>query len=477
MAASPFRRLHPITPVLRGWKWLAAAVAIGAQNAFRDADITQLGLIALIVAVVGALAGLASWWFTRYGIEDGDLRIDSGVFVRRSRRVHLERLQAVDVVRPLAARVFGVSELRLEVAGGSSAEAPLAYLPAEEARALRAELLARAAGLDAATPEAPERPLHEVPFERLFVSTLLRWPVLIGQLSTIVVVGGATWTRTWVVAGAMVPIWIGLVTELYRQLVGNFGFSVAESPDGVRLRKGLLDTRSQTVPPGRVQGVAIHRPWLWRGHWVTVYVDVAGYGRDNPAETHSSSTLLPVAPPDVAARVLADVLPGVDVESVRLHSAPRAARWLRWWGAKALAYGHDEKVFVTRHGWLHRVFTVVPHAKTQSVRVTQGPLQRRLRLATVHVDSPPGPVKAVAFHRDSQEARRIADEQAERARTARRLDRPERWMQQLLPTAEDNASGPRDTSGDERKGQRLVDALEQPAEAAEAGGGQELARD
>jgi putative membrane protein len=463
LVSGSFRRLHPITPLLRGWKWLAAAVVVGGQDALRNPDIGRLGLIALVVAGLGVLAGLGSWWFTRYGIDGGDLRIDSGVLVRRSRRVRLERLQAVDVVRPLAARVFGVSELRLEVAGGESAEAPLAYLAADDAQALRAELLARAAGLDATTPEAPERPLHEVPFERLLVSTLLRWPVLIGLLSSIVVLGSAPLTHQWFIVGVMVPVWIGLAVELYRQLVGNFGFTVAESPDGVRLRKGLLDIRSQTVPPGRVQGVAIHRPWLWRGHWVTVLVDVAGYGRDNPMESHSASTLLPVAPPDVAVRVLADVLPGVDIESVPLQPAHRNARWLRWWGAKALAYGYDDKVFVTRHGWLHRVLTVVPHAKTQSVRLAQGPLQRKFGLATVHVDSPPGPVEAVAYHRAALEARRIADEQAERARTARRLDRPELWMRPVVPVHE-------------HAGERLVDALEQPAEATEPARGEQLPR-
>src|SRR5215207_11252396 len=91
-----FRRLHPITPLLRGWKWLAAAVVLGGQDALRNPDVSRVGFMALIVAGLGVLAGLASWWFTAYGIDGGDLRIDSGVFVRRSRRVRLERLQAVD---------------------------------------------------------------------------------------------------------------------------------------------------------------------------------------------------------------------------------------------------------------------------------------------------------------------------------------------------------------------------------------------
>ncbi len=457
---SQLRRLHPITPLLRGWKWLAVGAVIASQNAIREVRFAELLAILFAVAVIGAIGGLLSWWFTRYGIDGGDLRIDSGVLVRRSRRVHLDRLQAVDVVRPLAARIFGVSELRLEVAGGSEAEAPLAYVSATEAQALRAELLARAAGLDAATPEAPERPLHEVPFPRLLVSTFLTWPIIMGFLASFLLLGTSLVTNQWVVFGALLPLWLGLGGELYRQLVVSFGFTVAESPDGVRIRKGLLDTHSQTVPPGRVQGVSIRRPWLWRGRWVRVFVDVAGYGKDDPIQNRTSSTLLPVAPYEVARLVLADVLPGVDIDAVPLQSAPRPSRWLRWKGASALAYGFDDKVFVTRQGWLHRVLTVVPHAKTQSVRVTQGPVQRRLGLASVHVDSPPGPVNAKALHRDAAEARVIADAQAARARTARRLEAPERWMAPVSVPADSGKT--REDVGDEP-----LAALDEPAQPTE----------
>ena len=74
---------------------------------------------------------------------------------------------------------------------------------------------------------------------------------------------------------------------------------------------------------------------------------------------------------------------------------------------------------MTSAGWLTRVWSVVPHGKTQSVRIRQGPWQRRLRLATVHIDSPPGRVQATALHRDVGEARRIMSGQLERARSAR----------------------------------------------------------
>jgi putative membrane protein len=46
----------------------------------------------------------------------------------------------------------------------------------------------------------------------------------------------------------------------------------------------------------------------------------------------------------------------------------------------------------------------------------------------VAVDTTPGPVDAVIRHRPELEAREILEAQARRARLARRVDVPERWM-------------------------------------------------
>ncbi len=424
-----FRRLHPLTPLLKGWGWLAAAVAFGSQNAIASGDPRRFAIIIPIVAVVGFGFGLASWWFTRYGFDGDDLRIDSGIFQRRSRRVRMDRLQAVDIVRPLAGRLLGLSELRMEVAGGGEAEAPLAYLSVDDAVRLRAELLARSAGISADAPEAPERPVHEVPLDRLIGSTVLSGAFIFG-VAVFVAIGAIVVSGSGEIViagmGGLIPGLLGIGAALWYQLGRNFAFTLADSPDGFRIRKGLLDTRAQTVPPGRIQAVAVRQPFLWRfKDWVRVDVNVAGYAGSSGAET---STLLPVATYQDAINVLRQVLPGADPAGVPLRPAPKRAAWLRPIGWSRLAYGADERVIVAREGVLYRTLTIVPHSKTQSVRLTQGPIQRRLKLATVSVDTTPGPVDAVIRHRPELEAREILEAQAQRARLARRVDVPERWM-------------------------------------------------
>jgi putative membrane protein len=63
---------------------------------------------------------------------------------------------------------------------------------------------------------------------------------------------------------------------------------------------------------------------------------------------------------------------------------------------------------------------VVPLAKVQGFRWRQGPLQRRLRLATLHLDTAGRDIHAVALHRDADEARRVLEELTAVARTRRR---------------------------------------------------------
>jgi putative membrane protein len=62
------------------------------------------------------------------------------------------------------------------------------------------------------------------------------------------------------------------------------------------------------------------------------------------------------------------------------------------------------------------------------VGLEQGPLQRRLAVASFVVHSTPGPVSPRVPHLASAVAGRLMDEQATRARTARAAAGPELWL-------------------------------------------------
>ncbi|MFC8372726.1 PH domain-containing protein [Streptomyces sp. NPDC057239] len=425
------RRLHPVTPLRRAW----APVAVLIGWALHDPDQAQrqltrlttttllIGLAVLIPAA--ALYGFLTWWFTHFAVTGSELRIRTGLLFRRTAHIRLERIQAIDVTQPLLARVAGVAKLKLDVIGTDKKD-ELAFLGADEARALRAELLARAAGFAPETAhevgEAPSREMLRVPPGVLAVSLLLTGATW-GWLLVAAVVVPLLWTAThslWTVLAAAVPLLGAAGASSVGRFVAEYDWTLGESPDGLRIDHGLLDRAHETVPPGRVQTVRLVEPLLWRRRgWVRVELDVAG---------SSNSLLLPVAPRELAESVVARVLPGVSVPPREaLSRPPRRARWCvpLWWRGYGLAV--TGAVFAARHGLLRRSLSLVPHAKVQSVRLVQGPWQRARGVADVHVDT--GANKSVTAHlRDATEAAALLHSQAERSRTGRRDARPDRWM-------------------------------------------------
>jgi putative membrane protein len=199
---------------------------------------------------------------------------------------------------------------------------------------------------------------------------------------------------------------------------------VSESAAGVQVRRGLASLTSQTIALHRVQGVVVSEPWLWRRFgWARLDVSIAGYGSPGDEEG-TSTTVLPIGPTAQAVGLARHLLRGLDPFAIPLAPAPRQARWAAPVLWRFLGWGMDERLVVGRGGLLVRRTHCVPQARAQSVTVEQGPWQRRLGLADLRVDSPPGPVRARAKHRSVPETRAALESAVRYGRAARSLARP-----------------------------------------------------
>jgi putative membrane protein len=437
----PRRRLHPLTPLLRGAKLAALAIAglswQGYQNLGTRGWFVAIGCVAVVVLI----GSLISWIVTGYHVVGRELRVYEGLIWRRTRAIPLERIQAVELVQPLLARMFGLAELRLEVVGASKTEAPLAFLRLGEATTLRERLLALARfataqpGLGAggvqtdegrprlAGPEAagPGRVLHVVANRDLVISQLLRpqwWalPLAIAAPIIFLLTGN---DLTFIAAASTATAVIGAIQAPVRVLLADWRFTVAATSEGLRIRRGLLETRSQVVPPGRIQAVEIQWPLLWRHlQWVRASMRVAGVAAEGSGGQRGG-TLVPVGTVPVAEHVVAEAVEGFRLTDVVVLPVPDRAKWLAPLRRRVLGYQLAPTTFVARDGLLTRRLAVVPYSRIQSVRIRQGPLQRLLRLASVFVDIAGGGVECAALHRDPAEAVALATELAERSRAAR----------------------------------------------------------
>lgn len=435
------RRSHPATPLVRAWLWLLAALVWAAQSVARGGEsIAVAGVVVLGAIVLGLAVGYVMWAYTYFVIDGTELRIDSGVFVKRSRRMPYERIQSIDIAQPVGARVLGLAELRIEMAGGEESRTQLQFLTLAESRRLRRTLLERTSAptddvSDTASALAGAADaVVRVPLGRLIVASVLATDFLaaiaVTCLLLLVLVTSLVATtffgRDGLVA-SIIPVGLGIAGWLYAivrmRIFEQWGFRLSHARGGVRVDRGLFNRISQSVPIGRIQGVVVEQPLLWRLFgWYRMRVDTAGYSRgQDVGDEDATSTLLPVGDLHTVRRVFSLVLPGADPIGVPTRIAPRRSAWFAPIGWRFRRVGHDDRVAVIARGWLTHRVDVVPHAKTQSVRLQQGPLQRWLRLADVVVDTTKGPVDAHAQGRDIADARALALSQLARARVARRV--------------------------------------------------------
>jgi putative membrane protein len=106
-------RPHPLTPFVRGWL-VFVAIAIGygrelitssSENQFENGGLTWILPILGIVVVLAAAGGFVAWYFTRFVIDDEELRIETGAIFKVTKSPSSGSSRSISSSHPR--RVFG----------------------------------------------------------------------------------------------------------------------------------------------------------------------------------------------------------------------------------------------------------------------------------------------------------------------------------------------------------------------------------
>lgn len=436
--ADGFHRVHRATPAIRGGISALALVAVllgqGSASALGDiatwvrhGHFAALALVPLAIGLLAALVYGASWFWWKaagYRITEEEVQFRRGLLRRSLRTARMDRIQAVDVVQPFLALIFGLTALRIETAGGQDSAIQIEYLSRSDAERLQEQIL-RHAALDegsqgSAQPPAVDgnAPTASVPsgsptgqgaeetvllpalsLRRMLGSVLIS-PVLFGCLLSCV--GLVLSMRdVWGFLLGAFTLGSGFVSQLNQV----WQFRTAQRGGTLRVSYGLTERRKQTIQLNRVHGITAWQPFLWRPlGWWKVSCSVAGYGL--PGDNEGTTTVLPVGGLDeaVATAAALGTLTEDEVRSAAhprgageaswLHS-PLSARWVSPLDHRQQAVTLVRDVLITHSGRLRpRVsFIATPHI--QELTAKQGPVQRTLGLATVRCDLVPGPVDVV----------------------------------------------------------------------------------
>ena len=412
----------PLTPILQLVNGspivLVAFFAVGLSWLFL--------LIGVIFLVVGGLGYWASWRKNFFWInEKGELEARSGIFFRRSRQLRISRLQSVDILRPPVARLLGYSSLKVEVAGSGDSRVILSYLSVGKAQELRSEILSVAKEEQAFTQSA-ERENHwqwRVPNGRLVASMVLTtstfFVIVVAVASAVIALRGSGLVALALAVGGSAASLAG-ITSL-------FNFSVGRNERGIAISHGFFTTAHYTVSPIRIQAICLVQPIAWRPFgWYQIAINVAG--TDQSGKKSGPRFLIPVVHEDALPELFRELLPSwnLETEDEWLASAT-TSRWRFPWQAARLAVSLTSDLFVVRSGALTRRLSAAPHERIQSIRITQGPWERKLGISSLYADSVPGPVRLRGRGLASSVAVHTALAELDRMFTARESQRSEQW--------------------------------------------------
>lgn len=319
------------------------------------------------------LHSLFSWLFFRFRLEEEELRIKQGIFVKKKRYIQRKKVQSVDISAGVVQRTFGLVKIKIETAGGGTVpEVSIIALTKEDAEEIRESLLygsqdsidpAEAEALDTETKQ--EKTREEITYQKKIPTRyILLAGVTSGKVGLFFSAAAAIFSQfdqfipesfyestvgyildlsLWFLVLFLFLIaiiaWAGstIVTMLQ---YGQFEITLVNKE--MIIKRGLLEKKQLTLRPERITSVRYtcnplqQMLGLWR-----IYIDSAGGGSEKES---FSTVLLPLGPRHAAEEIIHHVRPDLQMEPKLSRVPKRAARrymfrasWIAWLLAAAAA--------------------------------------------------------------------------------------------------------------------------------------------
>lgn len=327
------------------------------------------------------IIGIISWFRFTYRIEEHEIRIESGVFIKKKRYIPFERIQSLDQTEGILHRALGLVMLKVETAGGSGsreAEAVLAAITKDEANQIQGILTAVKQGESNVEDvlELPRTLIYKIKLKDLIVlaftsggigvilsavfafflqmDEIIPYQFLLTRFERLT--SNGIMFVMMIVMVVLFFVWIlAFVGTLFKY--GNF--TVVKSQDDLIITKGLIERRQITVPIKRIQSIKISQNLVRQPiGFASVYAENAGGSVENGEL--AKVILLPVVKREEVSRILGTCLPDYDL-NVSLHPAPKRAliRYLLRGWLFILPIVMVPSFFLKPWGWLS-FFIIIP---------------------------------------------------------------------------------------------------------------------
>jgi putative membrane protein len=359
------KKLHPISAVASFLKQLKELIIPfvfliflnRGESSSGNFFIDNLPFFAIIVTLIFVLAfGIIKWVRFSYWIENGELRIEYGLWIKKKRYIPFDRIQSLNSTESIIHRPFGLVKIKVETAGASDksqAEAELTAISLEDAKELQDIIYnakkQRNSGIECSpsTTEHEHEQKEEVIYQMSFKDLVLM-AITSGGIG--VVIGGAMFflsqfneiipyelvfkeLEEFVRSGVLivsVVVLLGLLLAYGLAILGtllvNANFTVRKIDTDIIITRGLLEKKQTTIPLNRIQGIRILENLIRQPlGYATVQIESAGGSVLDKDSTDIK--LLPMVKKKEIQKILATILPqyklDLDYETVPKRALKR----------------------------------------------------------------------------------------------------------------------------------------------------------
>lgn len=402
-----------------------------------------LGMIAILL-----VWGVVSWYRFSFGVTEGELRIEQGVFVRKKLYLTSDRIQVIDISAGVIQRLFGLVAVEIKTAGSTSKEAKISALTRKKAESLKAQLRRvmdenRAVESDEKEKEE-SRKRYTLSSRDLFIAATTS-----GRMGVALSLVGAGFSQidqfvsdeqiyrfiennmpqstsaSLIVLSIIAVLTISWIFSFMSTLIAYYDFEVEVRENELVISRGLFERIQLTIPFNRIQAVQIKEELMRQPFgYASLVIESAGYGESQG----NSTTLFPLIKRKEMVDFLEEVLPeyNVAIEGGNYKKPPRRSlrRYLLrmiWWSlpvililwsllpsygiyawfllAPALLLGYQQyrdagirsegHTIVLSARVLSKTTAIIKKYRMQATVLKQNPFQSRLQLRdfTIHVAS------------------------------------------------------------------------------------------
>lgn len=281
------KRLHPIAAVVNALRQLKEMiipflifVVFGSRGT--DWDLFYFfGSIGVVVLVL--VYGVLSWYRFTYRIEQGELRIEYGLIVRKKRYIPFDRIQSLDLSEGILQRLFGLVKVKVETAGSGGmglqdGEAILTAITKQDAQEIHDYLVSiKKSGQMLQGEEEPQTSddlLYKISVPELIMLATTSGGVGVVISAVLAFVfqfeefipyeqifdGVENFVQNGVIFISVV-VFIGFLLAWMIALFGTMlkyaNFTVRKVDNDLVITRGLLEKRQFTIPLNRIQAVRI----------------------------------------------------------------------------------------------------------------------------------------------------------------------------------------------------------------------------